>query len=249
MNDDLVQLVTNAKRNLDAFWPLVDALRLAVSRDPFLLLTFARSPSKIERKAAAAACGGQSDPTIVTALVNLAVDPEIEVRQELGYNLKNWPNWSEMDGAVEKLLTDFDINIRQNAAWAAQRRAALLPKLLRRLHEEQDLWVRSEIGHILGGCPAWAALPELLTRLSQDSDPGVQQACVGSIEGHLNALGGYPTDLAKPSAKTLHEVRQKVNALTYGAYPMLKNWLGAQLAEYVDFDSLAEFGSVLTLEA
>ena len=35
MNDELTRLVTNAKSNPDAFWPLVDALRLAVSRDPF----------------------------------------------------------------------------------------------------------------------------------------------------------------------------------------------------------------------
>jgi ATP-dependent Clp protease ATP-binding subunit ClpC len=249
MNDDLKQLVTNAKSNPEAFWPLVEALRLAASRDPSLLLNFARSSSKIERKAAAAACGGQSDSAIVTALVHLAADAQIEVRQELGYNLKNWPDWSAMDAAVEKLMGDLDVNIRQNAAWAAQRRPALLPKLLKRLHEEEDLWVRSEIAHVLGGCSAVAALPDLLTQLSQDVDTGVQQACAGSIERHLGALGGYPSDLAKPAAKTLHEIRQRVNALTYGVYPLLKNWLNGQLAQYIDLDSLAEFGTVLSLEA
>src|ERR1043166_1008194 len=171
MNHDLLQLVQNAKTNPDAFWPLVDALRLAVSGDPFLLLPFARSANKIERKAAAAVCGGQTDRGIIDALIKLAGDPEIEVRQELGYNLKNWPDWADMNPAIEKLMTDRDLNIRQNAAWASKHRAPLLPNLIKRLHEEEDLWVRSEIGHVLGGCPGQMTLLDLLGRLAKDSDP------------------------------------------------------------------------------
>jgi len=174
---------------------------------------------------------------------------EIEVRQELGYNLKNWPDWAETDPAVEKLLSDHDINIRQNAAWAAQHRPALLPKLVKRLHDEVDLWVRSEVGHVLGGCPALLVLPDLLTRLAKDSDIGVQQACAGAIEAHLNALGSFPATVVKPAPKSLHDIRQKVNALTYGTYAALKSWLNASLVQYVDLDSLAEFGSVMTIEA
>jgi ATP-dependent Clp protease ATP-binding subunit ClpC len=249
MNDDLNQLVHNARHNPDAFLPLVDALRLAISSDPFVLLAFARSPSKIERKAAAAACGGQTDPVLVQALVKLASDSEIEVRHELGYNLKNWPTWVEMDAAVEKLLSDADANLRQNAAWAAQRRPALLPILLKRLHDEDDLWIRSEIAHVLGGCPPHAVLGDLLQQLGKDIDTSVQQACAAAIEKHLNALNGYPHELPKPPTKTLHDVRTRVNALVYGTYPLLKNWLGDQLARYVDLDSLAEYGSVMSLEA
>src|SRR5437016_241236 len=115
MKDNLQRLSTDARSNPDAFWPLVDALRLAASGDPNLLLNFARSPHKVERKAAAAACGLQTDRSVVDALIKLAGDPEIEVRQELGYNLKNWTDWAHMDPAVEKLLDDRDINIRQNA--------------------------------------------------------------------------------------------------------------------------------------
>ncbi len=155
-------------------------------------------------------CGGQTDPVLVEALLKLASDPEIEVRQELGYNLKNWPSWAEMDAAVEKLLTDADANLRQNAAWAAQPRPALLPMLLlKRLHDEDDLWIRSEIAHVLGGCPPRAVLGDLLQRLGKDPDTGVQQACAGAIEKHLNALGGYPHDLPKPPTKTLHEAPQR----------------------------------------
>jgi HEAT repeat protein len=154
MNDHLLTLVTNAKSSPDGFWPLVDGLRLAAGGDPLVLLAFARSAHKVERKAAAAACGGQTDRTLLDALVKLATDPELEVRQELGYNLKNWRTWHEMDAAVARLMTDHDINIRQNAVWAAQHRPALLPKVLERLTAEQDLWVRAEVGHVLGGCPA-----------------------------------------------------------------------------------------------
>lgn len=248
MNDDLSRLLTNAKSNPDAFWPLVEALRLAAGADPSLLVTFARSPNKIERKAAAAAGGGQTDPAVVDALVKLASDLEFDVRQELGYNLKNWPNWVEMDAAVATLLTDFDINIRQNAVWTAQRRPALVPKLLNRLHDEEDLWVRSEIGHALGNCPPLATLGALVAHLAKEADIGVQQACAGSIERHLNTLGGFPPTLVKPVQKSLHDIRVKVNALTYGTYTSLKNWLNAELSHYVDFDSLAEFGNVMTIE-
>src|SRR5262245_20668972 len=115
MHSDLQRLLEQARLSPDAFWPLVDALRLAVSAQPSLLLPLARSSVKVERKAAAAACGGQTDPAIVAALLQLAHDYETEVRQELGYNLKSWPAWTQMDPAVEKLLTDFDVNIRQNA--------------------------------------------------------------------------------------------------------------------------------------
>ena len=249
MHEDLNQLVANAKHNPDAFWPLVEALRLAVIGDPFLLLTFARSAHKIERRAAAAVCGGQTDLTIIGALLNLATDPETEVRQELGYNLKNWPNWIALDAAVEKLLTDYDINIRQNAVWTAQPRPALLPALLTRLRDDQDPWVRSEVGHALGSCPAAATLPELLARVSLDADLGVQQACAGAVEKHLASLGGYPHQVAKPPAKTLSEVRQRVNTFTYGSYTCLKSWLNAELAQYVDLESLAEYGTVMTQEA
>jgi ATP-dependent Clp protease ATP-binding subunit ClpC len=249
MNHDLLQLVQNAKNNPDAFWPLVDALRLASSGDPFLLVTFARSPHKIERKAAAAACGGQTDHAVVDALLKLAADPEYDVRQEFGYNLKNWSSWVEMDPAVETLLRDFDINIRQNAAWAAQHRERVHPALIQRLTDEADPWVRSEIGHVLGGCSALSTLVPLLSQLAKDSDVGVQQACAGAIERHLNLLGKFPGKLARPASKTLHDVRQKVNALTYGTYTALKNWLGAELVQYVDLDSLAEFGAVMTAEA
>src|SRR5437764_680667 len=120
MNDNLQQLVNNARSNPDAFWPLVDALRANLAADASLLVAFARSLNKIERKAAAAACGGQTDPGIVAALLPLASDTESEVRQELCYNLKNWPSWTEMDPAIEKLLSDVDTNLRQNAAWASQ---------------------------------------------------------------------------------------------------------------------------------
>jgi ATP-dependent Clp protease ATP-binding subunit ClpC len=249
MNEQLQTLVANAKTSPDGFWPLVDALRLAVVDEPQLLVAFARSPNKIERKAAAAACGGQDDPAIVGVLIGLAGDVELEVRQELCYQLKNWPSWSAMDPALERLLCDADINIRQNAAWAAQRRPGLTVVLLERLRIEDDPWVRSEIGHVLGDAPARSVLAPLLTRLAQDVDQGVQQACAGAIEKHLNALGGYPRDLAKPSSKAMHDIRSRVGDLMYGVYTQLKNWLDVELAGYVDLDSLAEFGAVMTREA
>lgn len=249
MNEELNRLLQEALRSPDAFWPLVEALRLAVSGDPALLLTFARAPSKLERKAAASACGGQTDPAIVEALTHLASDREIEVRTELGHNLKNWPNWAEMDHAVETLLADSDLNIRQTAVWAAQRRPAVLPRLLKRLSEEDDPWVRSEVAHALAACPARATLVELVTRLAKDIDQGVQQACAGAIERHLATLNGFPHDLPPVPVRVLHEVRQRVNALTYGTYTHLKNWLTGALANYVDLDSLAEYGTVMTQEA
>ncbi len=249
MHDDLQRLLQKARLDPDAFWPLVDALRLAVAADPALLITLARSAAKIERKAAAAACGGQTEPSIVETLRTLADDPEIEVRQELGYNLKSWPAWTAMDGAIERLLADFDVNIRQNAVWTAQNRPGLLPTLLRRLREEHDLWVRSEIGHALGGCPANTVLPDLMQQLARDADVGVQQACAGAIEKHLANLGTYPRDLPRLPTKALSDIRARVKTFTFGTFAYLPNWLNEQLAGYVDLDSLVEYGAIMTLEA
>ena len=83
---------------------------------------------------------------------------------------------------------------------------------------------------MLGGCPALLTIRPLFARLAKDSDPGVQQACAGAIERHFNALGTYVP--AEPfSPKLLNDARLKVNALTFGTYPMLKDWLGGQLAK------------------
>lgn len=249
MNEHLTQLLANAAVNPDAFWPLVEALRTAAAVDPALLVEFARAPERLRRRAAAAAGGGTTDSAALTALRALARDPEPEVRQELAYALKNYPYWAGMDEAVETFLNDPDVNLRQPAAWAAQKRPGLLPRLFQRLHAEEDPWVRSELGNVLAGCPAREALPELLTRLGKESDAGVQQACAGAIERHLGTLGSYPRDLARPPLKVLHDVRQRVNGLTYGTYTALKAWLGDQLRGYVDLDALAEYGNVLSHEA
>src|SRR5262249_43832087 len=124
----------------------------------------------------------------------------------------------------------------------------LLPTLVKRLREEHDLWVRSEIGHALGSCPARSVLPDLVQQLSRDTDPGVQQACAGAIEKHLAALGSYPRDLPTIPLKTLYDIRTRVNTFTYGTFTHLKSWLNERLAAYVDIDSLAEYGAVMSNE-
>jgi ATP-dependent Clp protease ATP-binding subunit ClpC len=248
MDAELDDLLKNACRNLDQLWQLVDALRHAAEADPAVLVRFARSENKVARRAAASAGAGNTNPYVQEALTALAADPELEVRQELAYACKNHPDWP-MPGALERLLTDPDTNTRQVAAWASQRHAGLLPRLLERLAAEEDVWVRSEVAHVLAGCPARDVVPGLLARLGDDSDLSVQQACATSLEKHLGALGTYPTGLAKPRLKVLNDIRQRVGAFTYGTYTHLKNWLGGELTGYVDLDGLAEYGVLLTREA
>ena len=114
---------------------LVDgALRLAIGSDPFVLLACALAVEDRTR-AAAAAAAEQSDPVLVQALLKLASDSEIEVRHELGYNLKNWTNWVEMDPAVEKLLTDAERQPASERRLGRRAAVRLSPILLKRLHD------------------------------------------------------------------------------------------------------------------
>jgi ATP-dependent Clp protease ATP-binding subunit ClpC len=249
MNKELAYLLDNALANADGFWPLVDALRNEAAYDAAVLIEFARAASRLQRRAAIAAGAGSVLLDVCAALRALARDPELEVRQELAYSLKNYPDWPIMDAAVEVLLLDANNGVRQSAAWACQRRSALWPLLRQRLHAEEDPWVRGEIAHVLGTCPPRTALPDLLTRLSKDGDVNVQQNCAANAERHLATLGSYPADLERPPLKVLGDVRNRINAFTQGNYPLLKSWLAEQLAGFVDLDALAEYGSVMTLEA
>ncbi len=200
------------------------------------------------RRAAAAAGGGNANPYVIEALTALAADPEFDVRQELAYACKNFPHWP-MAPAIERLLADADSNTRQAAAWAAQNHPTLVAPLLVRLAAEDDTWVRSEVAHVLAGCPPRQVMAGLLERIGKDPDVGVQQACATSLEKHLAALGSYPPGLDKPSGKVLSDIRQRVSVFTYGSYATLKSWLNQELAGFVDLDGLAEYGTILTYEA
>jgi ATP-dependent Clp protease ATP-binding subunit ClpC len=248
MSAELDDLLRQAARNPDQFWSLVDALRETAEQDPGVLAGFARSSNKLARRAAAAAGGGNANPYVIEVLAALASDPEFDVRQELAYACKNHPHWP-MAPALERLLADADSNTRQAAAWAAQQHPSLVPNLLDRLSAEDDTWVRSEVAHVLAGCPPQQVVASLLDRIGKDPDAGVQQACATSLEKHLATLGNYPAGLERPRGKALHEIRQRVHAFTYGSYPSLKNWLNQELAGYVDLDGLTEYGTLLTYEA
>src|SRR5438105_4456987 len=139
MSAELDELLQKACRNIDQLWQLVDALRHAATTDPAVLVRFARSENKVARRAAASAGAGNTNPYVQEALTALAGDPELEVRQELAYACKNCPDWP-MVRALERLLTDPDPNTRQVAAWASQKHAGLVHRLLDRLAAEEDAW-------------------------------------------------------------------------------------------------------------
>ncbi|MCI0455352.1 MAG: AAA family ATPase, partial [Gemmataceae bacterium] len=249
MKSDIARLLELARSGQpDPFQQLIATLRQAADDAPVLLLDALNSPDEILRRAALAAATGRTEPDLLAAVSALAHDPSLTVRQALAYALGDAPAWP-LDHLAEQLLLDHDPQVRQSAVWAARRRPALELALVRRLAEDTNAWVRLDIATALGEAHARTALPALLTRLAEDPDGGVQQACSDALERHLNNQGGYPADLARPPLPLLADARRRVLALPPGLYNTLIRWLDGQLVAFVDAEQLGQFGAVLTREA
>jgi ATP-dependent Clp protease ATP-binding subunit ClpC len=249
MDDQLAKLVDMARGGvLDLFQQLVNELRARSYKHPEVLIEFVKAPEEICRRAAIQAAAGRTEPVILDAVQGLVNDPIPYVRQSLAYALTDHPSWP-LDAAAEMLLTDPDNNVRQAAVWSVRNRPALVASLVKRLHTEDNAWVRGEIANALSDCLLRKVLPDLMTQLEVDTDPGVQQACAYTVEKHLGVNRGYPTDLSMPGLAGLAEIRRRLTAMPAGAFPQLTLFLNGKLAHQVDIEQLAAFGGVLTQEA
>lgn len=251
MSDPLQNLIEMARKGQDIFQQLMEELRSRSVQEPGLLVQFARSQDEVCRRAAiaVAASSGRAEPEVLEAMAALVDDPFPFVRQSLAYALQDFPHWP-LNNVAEKLIADADVNVRQAAVWCVRTRTWLTPRLVERLTAEDSPWVRSEIANALANSPPRDVLAPLMTRLTEDTDAGVQQSCVYTIEKHIGTLRGYPADLPRPNLAALNEVKKRVEANQYsGTFPNLTAWLREQLVHYTDVEKLAGFGQVLTQEA
>src|SRR5262249_60537500 len=122
------------------------------------LVAFARGTEDVQRPAAIQAAAGGTEPEVLAAIAELVNDPVPFVRQTLAYALTDHPSWP-LSHVVERLLEDWDNNVRQSAAWCVPPRPALVPALIKRLSVDDNPYVRENIANALGNCPAPDALP------------------------------------------------------------------------------------------
>ncbi|HYT94670.1 MAG TPA: HEAT repeat domain-containing protein, partial [Gemmataceae bacterium] len=214
MNSEIAKLLELARSGQpDPFQQLVHTLRREGEKDVEALLDYLEADDETLRRAAVAAAQGRTEPEVLDAVADLAHDPSPTVRLNLAYALGDVPAWP-LDSAVEQLLLDTDVPVRQASVWAARRRPVLHGLLLRRLFEDDNIWVRIDVANALADVAARAALPALVSRLAEDSDVSVQQACADVAERHLAALGGYPKSAPYPQIPILAEARRRVRGFT-----------------------------------
>src|SRR5262249_7102428 len=132
----------------DPFQQLIQTLRAQGENDRTVLLEALGSPDETLRRAAVAAVQGRTEADILQAVVALARDPSLAVRQAIAYALAAAPWWPRAHVA-ELLLLDHAPGVRQSAVWAARRRPALEGTLVRRLGEDANVWVRLDIANAL----------------------------------------------------------------------------------------------------
>ncbi|MFO0970332.1 MAG: AAA family ATPase [Gemmataceae bacterium] len=261
MNEELEKLVQQARPGQGDPWQrLVDALREEAGGDPNVLVDFLRSEDDVRIRSAiqVAAMQNQSSPALAAALAATVGHPTPHIRQEIALALSNYPAWP-FDDLAGRLLEDVDSNVRSAAVWACKPRPALVSRLIERMHADDVPWIRQDIASILGDVEPALALPALLARLAVDDDTYVQQNCAASLERQFNRAGGVAelarapgmlnANLGSPSSATLSEVQKRVVTLGATAYPRLSKWLGDRLADFVDYDQLRRWGTVLTEEA
>src|SRR5947209_6789758 len=162
MNSDIAKLLELARSGQqDPFLQLVHTLRREGEEDVEALLDYLESTDETLRRAAVAAAQGRTEPEVLDAVADLAHDPATSVRLNLAYALADAPAWP-LDGVVEQLLLDHDPQVRQSTVWAARRRPALHGVLLRRLFEDENVWVRIDVANALAESNPRAVLPALV---------------------------------------------------------------------------------------
>jgi ATP-dependent Clp protease ATP-binding subunit ClpC len=249
VNTTLLNLVELARDGQDAsFQKLVAELIAQSAGDTRYLVEFARSQDELLQRAALRAACNRNEPEVLAALDELAGNAIPLVRQALAQALADAPTWGT-DALVERLLDDIDDYTRYDALRAAAARPALEDRLLGRLSVESRPWVRQRNVQVLDRVPPARRLPVLMNTLGQDLDPGVQQDCATAIEKCLDALNGYPPDVARPSLSVLAEIQARARRISATGFPRLNAWLNQRLASDVDVNNLKNFGNVLTLQA
>src|SRR5271166_2854567 len=149
MNSDIAKLLELARSGQqDPFLQLVHTLRREGEEDVEALLDYLESDDETLRRAAVTAAQGRTEPELLDAVADLAHDPSPAVRLHLAYALSDAPAWP-LEAAVEQLLLDPDAQVRQSIVWAARRRPGLHRLLLRRLADDDNIWVRVEIANAL----------------------------------------------------------------------------------------------------
>src|SRR5262249_20322434 len=206
------------------------------------LISLARAPEEVLRRAAVAGAQGETAPDLLQAITVLAHDSEVSVRQALAQALKEDPSWP-LERVVERLLHDEDTDVRLAAVAAAQWRPGLEGTLVARLSQDDSWRVRQSLAWALAAGRPQSVLPALVARLGEDSDSDVQRACAASIEKHLGNLGEYPADASRPQPPVLQEALRRVQGFSSGSYPRLTAWLDERVAREIDIEPLKAFGT------
>jgi ATP-dependent Clp protease ATP-binding subunit ClpC len=249
VNTTLLNLVELARDGQDAsFQKLVTELIAASLGDTRYLVEFAHSHDELLQRAAIRAAVNRNEPEVLSAFDCLAGRADAYIRQLLAQALGSAPFWGP-DALVERLLHDADDYVRSNALSAAAARPALAEELLDRLADEPRPWIRQRAIQLLDRVPPSRRLPVLMNTLGQDLDPTVQQECTQAVETCLDALKGYPPEVARPSVSVLTEIQTRVQRISPTRFPRLTAWLMTRLASDVDVNALKSFGNVLTLQA
>ena len=248
MDQQLTDLLDRARSgDREPFDDLLRALR-ARPLDPAALLGYLRSSEAVLRRAGVVLAVDHPEPELLPVLGELARDADRDVRLALARGIL-LGSWDALDGAVAELLRDHDDEVRRAAATAASGRPALEVHLVDRLTQDGDWRVRQEIARALGDGTPRVVLPVLVRALAEDPDGDVQYECAGAAERLVGRLGGYPADLARPVFRLLNEAHTRVNRFPESYCPRLAGWLQERVRTDIDLDSLAGFGTILTLEA
>jgi ATP-dependent Clp protease ATP-binding subunit ClpC len=249
VEQQLQELVERARSgDIEPYEELLATLRRQGRTDSASLVALARSEEPILRRAALHLIGDDADEDLLAALGSLAYDSASIVRQALAEVLADH-GWWPLDHIVATLMTDSDSDVRQAAIRAARWRPALEPRLVERLTAD-DYWrARQEISRVLAHFTPRTVAPVLLRVLAEDGDSDVQAECASSLEKLLQAMGGYPAELPRPSLSLLKEAHGRVTRLRAGLCPQLLAWLQERVDYDVDIEELKKFGTLLTLEA
>ena len=247
VEQQLQELVERARSgDHEPYQELLDALRQQGRTTPDSLRELARSEEPVLRRAALHLASDDADDELLSLLASLANDAVSQVRQALAQALEDHI-WWPFDHVVSVLMADSDSDVRLNAVRAARWRSALELRLVERLTKD-DYWrVRQEIARVLAHFTPRAIAPVLLSVLAEDGDTDVQTECASSLEKHLQALGGYPDDLLRPSFALMKESQARVTRLRAGLCPQLSAWLQVRVDSDVDIEELKKYGALMTL--
>ena len=147
------------------------------------------------------------------------------------------------------LFADASDEVRVTVAKAAGVGAERFDSLIDLLAYDDEWEVRVAAVHALRHFGPRDTLLQVLHTLGEDGIYDVRQACAEVAETGLRVLGGYPDEIGRPSVATLAGASEHLRELGVERFPRLAAWLEERAEQDIDYDALAAFGTVLTVEA